>query len=106
MATRKAVWKKKLEGSIRPDRERARMLRETRHAETFEFVVVLVHWFMNDDIRPEHLWIASALERDVNQLATRLWRVYEKDFKAEYRKRHPGEREPNFWRRFKGLSHI
>jgi len=71
-----------------------------KHAETLEFVAVIVEWFFGGDIAAEHLWIASALENDVNKLATRLWSVYEKDFRREFQKRHRGEREPEWWRRY------
>ena len=101
---RQPVWQKRLKGSLRAERERERLLRETRRAETLEFVSTIVSWFMGGNIPDKDMWVAFALENDTHQLATRLWSAYKTDFKAEYKKRHPKQREPDFWRRFKGVS--
>jgi hypothetical protein len=102
MTQRLPIEIKKLRGTLRVSRERKYAERDAAEREgNWRFVRSVVMFFLGEAKSAECdevIW--WGLENDVNQLATRLWRAHEKDFREEFRRRYPGRPEPEFWKKY------
>jgi hypothetical protein len=90
---------KRLKGTLNPSRERKRREREIereRERENFAFARTVVRYFLGEPDEKCDELILDALRRDVSQLASRLWKAHEADFRQEYWVRYPRKPEPAF----------